>query len=97
MPDKAGQGELDRIGDGLAHDALEYRLCGGFPLDGWPTGYRSEILCDQRPGLRGAEALVPQDELAEAPKKEAAAALKALPADVGVSEGIKLALKSLSK
>ena len=29
--------------------------------------------------------------------KEAAAALKALPADVGVSEGIKLALKSLSK
>ena len=29
--------------------------------------------------------------------KEAAAALKALPADVGVSEGIKLALKSLSR
>ncbi len=29
--------------------------------------------------------------------KEAAAALKALPADVGVSEGIKLALKSLAK
>lgn len=29
--------------------------------------------------------------------KEAAAALKLLPADVGVSEGIKLALKSLSK
>ncbi len=29
--------------------------------------------------------------------KEAAAALKALPADVGVSEGIKLALKALSK
>jgi Holliday junction DNA helicase RuvA len=29
--------------------------------------------------------------------KEAAAALKALPADVGVSEGIKLALKSLTK
>jgi Holliday junction DNA helicase RuvA len=29
--------------------------------------------------------------------KEAAAALKALPADVGVSEGIKLALKALAK
>jgi Holliday junction DNA helicase RuvA len=29
--------------------------------------------------------------------KEAAAALKALPADVGVSDGIKLALKSLAK
>ena len=29
--------------------------------------------------------------------KEAAAALKALPADVGVSDGIKLALKALSK
>jgi Holliday junction DNA helicase RuvA len=29
--------------------------------------------------------------------KEAALALKALPADVGVSEGIKLALKSLAK
>ena len=29
--------------------------------------------------------------------KEAAAALKNLPADVGVSEGIKLALKSLAK
>ncbi len=29
--------------------------------------------------------------------KEAAAALKLLPADVGVSEGIKLALKALSK
>jgi Holliday junction DNA helicase RuvA len=29
--------------------------------------------------------------------KEAAAALKLLPADVGVSEGIKLALKSLSR
>ena len=29
--------------------------------------------------------------------KEAAAALKALPADVGVSEGIKLALKSLNR
>ena len=29
--------------------------------------------------------------------KEAAAALKALPKDVGVSEGIKLALKSLAK
>ena len=29
--------------------------------------------------------------------KEAASALKALPADVGVSEGIKLALKSLAK
>jgi Holliday junction DNA helicase RuvA len=29
--------------------------------------------------------------------KEAGAALKALPADVGVSEGIKLALKALSK
>jgi Holliday junction DNA helicase RuvA len=29
--------------------------------------------------------------------KEAAIALKALPADVGVSEGIKLALKSLAK
>jgi Holliday junction DNA helicase RuvA len=29
--------------------------------------------------------------------KEANAALKALPADVGVSEGIKLALKSLNK
>ncbi|TCS97479.1 Holliday junction DNA helicase subunit RuvA [Tepidimonas ignava] len=30
-------------------------------------------------------------------EREAAAALKALPADVGVSEGIKLALKALSK
>jgi len=30
-------------------------------------------------------------------EKEAAAALKALPADVGVSEGIKLALKALSR
>jgi Holliday junction DNA helicase RuvA len=30
-------------------------------------------------------------------EREAAAALKALPADVGVSEGIKLALKSLNK
>jgi len=30
-------------------------------------------------------------------EKEAAAAIKALPADVGVSEGIKLALKALSK
>jgi len=30
-------------------------------------------------------------------EKDAAAALKALPADVGVSEGIKLALKALSK
>ena len=30
-------------------------------------------------------------------EKEAAAALKALPADVGVSEGIKLALKSLNR
>jgi Holliday junction DNA helicase RuvA len=29
--------------------------------------------------------------------KEAAAALKALPADVGVSEGIKLALRALAK
>ena len=29
--------------------------------------------------------------------KDAALALKALPADVGVSEGIKLALKSLGK
>jgi Holliday junction DNA helicase RuvA len=29
--------------------------------------------------------------------KEAAAALKSLPADVGVSEGIKLALKALNK
>ena len=29
--------------------------------------------------------------------KEAAAALKALPKDVGVSDGIKLALKSLAK
>ena len=29
--------------------------------------------------------------------KEAAAALKALPPDVGVSEGIKLALKALAK
>jgi Holliday junction DNA helicase RuvA len=29
--------------------------------------------------------------------KEAAAALKALPAEVGVSEGIKLALKALAK
>jgi Holliday junction DNA helicase RuvA len=29
--------------------------------------------------------------------KEAAAALKALPADVGVSDGIKLALKALAK
>jgi Holliday junction DNA helicase RuvA len=29
--------------------------------------------------------------------KEAAAALKALPGDVGVSDGIKLALKSLAK
>ena len=29
--------------------------------------------------------------------KEAAAALKALPADVGVSDGIKLALKSLAR
>ena len=29
--------------------------------------------------------------------KEAAAALKALPADVGVSEGIKMALKALAK
>lgn len=29
--------------------------------------------------------------------KEAAAALKALPHDVGVSEGIKLALKALAK
>ena len=29
--------------------------------------------------------------------KEAAVALKALPADVGVSEGIKLALKSLAR
>ena len=29
--------------------------------------------------------------------KEAAAALKSLPADVGVSEGIKLALKTLAK
>jgi Holliday junction DNA helicase RuvA len=29
--------------------------------------------------------------------KEAAAALKALPKDVGVSEGIKLALKSLAR
>ena len=29
--------------------------------------------------------------------KEAAAALKALPAEVGVSEGIKLALRALSK
>jgi Holliday junction DNA helicase RuvA len=29
--------------------------------------------------------------------KEAAAALKALPPDVGVSDGIKLALKSLAK
>jgi Holliday junction DNA helicase RuvA len=29
--------------------------------------------------------------------KDAAAALKALPADVGVSEGIKLALKALAK
>jgi Holliday junction DNA helicase RuvA len=29
--------------------------------------------------------------------KEAAAALKGLPADVGVSEGIKLALKALAK
>jgi Holliday junction DNA helicase RuvA len=29
--------------------------------------------------------------------KEAALALKALPADVGVSEGIKLALKALAK
>ena len=29
--------------------------------------------------------------------REAAAALKALPADVGVSEGIKLALKALAK
>ena len=29
--------------------------------------------------------------------KEAAAALKLLPADVGVSEGIKLALKALTK
>ena len=29
--------------------------------------------------------------------REAAAALKALPADIGVSEGIKLALKSLGK
>ncbi|EWS62689.1 hypothetical protein Y695_04081 [Hydrogenophaga sp. T4] len=30
-------------------------------------------------------------------EKDAAAALKALPADVGVSEGIKLALKALAK
>jgi Holliday junction DNA helicase RuvA len=29
--------------------------------------------------------------------REAAAALKALPADVGVSDGIKLALKALAK
>ena len=29
--------------------------------------------------------------------KEAAAALKSLPADVGVSDGIKLALKALNK
>jgi Holliday junction DNA helicase RuvA len=29
--------------------------------------------------------------------REAAAALKALPADVGVSEGIKLALKALNR
>ena len=29
--------------------------------------------------------------------KEAAAALKALPADVGVAEGIRLALKALAK
>ncbi|MEN9537918.1 MAG: hypothetical protein RLZZ126_153, partial [Pseudomonadota bacterium] len=29
--------------------------------------------------------------------REAAAALKALPADIGVSEGIKLALKALAK
>jgi Holliday junction DNA helicase RuvA len=30
-------------------------------------------------------------------EREAAAALQALPADVGVSEGIKLALKALAK
>jgi len=30
-------------------------------------------------------------------EKEAAAALKALPGDVGVSEGIKLALKALNR
>ena len=30
-------------------------------------------------------------------EREAAAATKALPADVGVAEGIKLALKALSK
>jgi Holliday junction DNA helicase RuvA len=30
-------------------------------------------------------------------EKEAAAALKALPADIGVSEGIKLALKALAR
>jgi Holliday junction DNA helicase RuvA len=30
-------------------------------------------------------------------EREAAAALKALPADVGVSDGIKLALKALNK
>jgi Holliday junction DNA helicase RuvA len=30
-------------------------------------------------------------------EKDAAAALKALPAEVGVSEGIKLALKALAK
>ncbi|MEN9475257.1 MAG: Holliday junction helicase RuvA, partial [Pseudomonadota bacterium] len=30
-------------------------------------------------------------------EKEAAAALKALPADVGVSEGIKLALRALAR